>query len=96
MAVTNTAVFAGVDFKTWSIQATADGDLGITFTHGFGAAPAEVSLRPMLAAFAAGNWIVSTVDASQIILAKISAGTSSNGSLPLLMVQARRPHTLGA
>lgn len=93
MALTITPVFAGTDFKTWTVQSdTDDVDTG-TITHGFGAAPADVSLVPLLASAYAAEWIA-TVNASNIVLAKTSAAaTLTVGSVKVV---ARRPHSIGA
>lgn len=95
MAVSNAAVFAGTDYKTFDVTATADADTTATIAHGFGAAPAEVSLRPLLANHYVSQWTVSAVDATNITLTK-GTGVGSGNAGAQVRVQARRPHSIGA
>lgn len=95
MAVTPTAVLAGTDFKTWDVVASADSDTAGTITHGFGAAPANVTIRPVLATAYTCRWCIASVSATEIILSKISV-TSSGSTAAQIRVQASRPHTVGA
>lgn len=95
MAVTVAAVYAGVDFKSWSVIATADGDTTATITHGFGAAPKEYNFAPILQAGNTSAWFVSSVTASVIELTK-STATGSGTANAQIIVFAKRPHSIGA
>ena len=86
MAVTVSQVGSGNYTKTWNVIASADGDTAATITHGFASTPAQVFLVPLLAVAYTAQWIVSTVNASQVILGKTSAGTSSNASAQLQVI----------
>lgn len=95
MAVTVAAVYAGVDFKSWSVVATADGDITATITHGFGAAPKEVNFIPVLLAGITSTWFVSDINATTIVLTKGTA-TGSGTANAQIRVYAKRPHSIGA
>ena len=95
MAFSSSAVFAGVDFKSWDIIASADGDTGGSVTHGFGEAPADVYLTPLLAAGVTAEWFVSAISASVITLTKGTA-TGSGTANAQVRLYARRPHSIGA
>lgn len=95
MAFSSSAVFAGVDFKSWDIIATADADTGGSVTHGMGAAPSDVYVTPLLAAGVTSAWFVSAISSTVITLTKGTATGSGNASAQLRLY-ARRPHTIGA
>jgi hypothetical protein len=95
MAVTVAAVYAGTYSKTWNVIAGADGDTSATISHGFAAVPQLIGLVPLLPIAYTAQWVLSTVNASVIILGKTSAGTSSSTSAQLL-VKAELPHSFVA
>ena len=95
MAVTVSPVYAGTYSKTWNVIAGADADTAATISHGFVSAPLLVGIIPLLAIAYTSQWIVSTVNASVIILGKTSAGTSSSSSAQL-QVKAELPHSFVA
>jgi len=95
MGFSSAAVFAGVDFKTWDITATLDADTGGSVTHGFGAAPADVYLTPLLAEGVLSAWYVSTINTTVITLTKGTA-TGSGAANPQVRLFVRRPHSIGA
>jgi hypothetical protein len=94
MAFTPTAVFAGVDFKSWDLQAL-DADVGGNITHGFGAAPADVYLLPLLPAAYTGTWTVTVINTTIITVAKGTA-TGSGDAAASVRLYVRRPHSIGA
>jgi len=94
MAFTPTAVFAGVDFKSWSLVAL-DADTGGDVTHGFGAAPAIAYLTPLLPAAYTGTWTISAINTTVITIAKGTA-TGSGNAAASVRLYARRPHSIGA
>lgn len=93
MAVTVTPVDASGDFRVWDITA-ADGDTTASITHGFGAAPQDITLRPLDAACYIAVWTVA-VSSSTITLTK-GTGTGSGSANAQIRVQARLPHSIGA
>lgn len=93
MSIAATAVFAGVTTKTWNVVASSDGDTAGTITHGFGAAPALVFFTPLLVIAYTSLWVITSISASEIILGKTSAGTSSSTAAQV-RVTALLPHTL--
>lgn len=95
MAVTVAAVYAGTYSKTWNITAGADADTDATISHGFASTPQLVSFTPLLPIAYTALWVLSTVNASVIILGKTSAGTSSSTSAQL-RVKAELPHSFVA
>ena len=94
MAFTPTAVFAGVDTKSWDLVAL-DADTGGDVTHGFGEAPAIAYLTPLLPAAYTGTWHVTAISTTVITIAKGTA-TGSGDAAASVRLYARRPHSIGA
>lgn len=95
MAITATPVLtrASLTYRSWNVDATADGDTSLAFNHGLSAAPDCVILTPLTAAGLLSTWIVSAVSATQITITKSNAGGS--GAVPVqLKVVAFLPHSI--
>jgi len=85
----------GVSMRKWNIAADADADTTATIAHGFGVIPFNVSLIPLSAAARISNWILTSVDATNIVLTKTT--TSGSGAAPVqATVIASLPHSLVA
>lgn len=95
-AVSLTSVFTGTDSVIRDVIATADADVTATIPHGLGAAPAEVTITPMLsqALAALSAWAVTTIDATNVVCTKLATAGSGNAAVQLRVV-AKRPHSLG-
>lgn len=96
--VTITTVLAGTDMSVFDVVASADGDAAATIVHGLGAAPLEVQLLPMLslALTALPMWAapLATIDATNVVLAKLTS-TGSGSATKQLRVICKRPHSIG-
>lgn len=96
MAVTVTAASPqGAYTKVWTVIATADADTTATIPHGFGSAPFDVSIDPLLAQFYTSVWTITTIDATNIVLTK-GTGAGSGNAGAQVRVTARVPHSLVA
>lgn len=95
MAVLVTPVVAGTYMKSWDIIADADADVAAVITHGFGAAPVDISLVPLNTDFFVSTWTLGVVDATEINLAKANAVGSGNAAAQVRVI-ARLPHSIGA
>ena len=94
MAMSSAAVTAGTNLKTWNVIASADADTGtLVIAHGFGAAPAIVTLTNLLGAGVTSQWSAA-VDATNITLTKNSTGAGSGNAGAQLRVAALLPHSL--
>jgi len=95
----------GADFfRTDVIAATAD--LTATIAHGLGAIsnsakapfrgdpPVDVTLTPIAVDFYLSEWIVSSVNTTNVILVKRSQSLSGNAA-PQCQLTVRRPHSIG-
>lgn len=95
----------GADFfRTDVIAATADETA--TIAHGLGAIsnsakapfrgdpPVDVTLTPILVDFYLSEWIVSSVDTTNVVLVKRSQSLSGSAS-PQCRLTVRRPHSIG-
>ncbi len=86
-----------VGYQTFActVTATADGDTTITIPHGLPSVPLLYSLTPILSQSltAASHWAVTTVNATDIILTKLTS-TGSGNALPQILLQASVPSSL--
>lgn len=97
MAMSSAAVAGGTYTKRWDVSATADADTGdVTIAHGLGAAPADVTLTPLLAAGYLAQWVLKSVDATNIVITKASTQASSGNAAASVRVTARLPHSAAA
>ena len=98
MAIVATAVVNQASYKSWTFTAL-DADVALALPHGFGVAPDAVIVTPIGAAIAlaaGGNWSVSSVDATNINLAKLNtagSGGTTPGTTVILKVVALRPNS---
>lgn len=93
MAVTVTPVLAGANLHVADVEATADADTTATVPHGLGSAPAQVSLVALAAEARISDWIVTTIDATNVVLTKTTtAGSGAVGQQ--VRVSAAIPHSL--
>jgi hypothetical protein len=93
MAVTVTPVLTGPNIKSWTVIADADADTTATITHGFNAAPEDVTITPIHAAARVSLWVNTVVDGTNITCTKATTAGSGNAAAQLL-VTARRPHSI--
>lgn len=94
-ATSATVVFTGTDTIIRDVIATADADTTLVIAHGLGAAPAEVTMTPLLsqALTALAAWTVA-IDATNLTLTKLASVGSGNAAAQLRVI-AKRPHTIG-
>lgn len=92
MAITATPVVNNANYKSWTVEATADGDTTANIAHGMGVAPDLIVLTPMVAAARLSLW-VATADATNIAIAKATTGGSGAAGAQLKVVAAR-PHSI--
>lgn len=95
-AVTITTVFDGTDTHIADVIAAADGDTTATIPHTLGAAPAEVTVTQLLsqALTALSAWAVTTIDATNVVLTKLTSTGSGNAGAQIRVI-IKRPHSLG-
>lgn len=81
MATTATAVasFDGVNLKAWDLVATADSDTTFTITHGLGFTPDEFWLSPFNTVCYVGQYAITTVNSTQVVVTKNTAVGSGSG-----------------
>lgn len=93
MAVTASAVLAGTTTKVWDVTATADDTEAGTITHGLGAAPAVVTLTPLVSQGVSSVWRVA-IGASTLVVTKSSVASSGLSGTAQIRVTAMLPHSL--
>lgn len=105
VSVSNT--FQGTDFFRTDVIATlAVTDTVATIPHGLGAikaaagagvaglAPLDVTITPLIAAGAVGNWVLTTVNTTNVVITKtVTTGTASAARQVRVVVS--RPHSIG-
>lgn len=91
MAVTATAEVAGTYAKSWTIKAVSV--TTVTVAHGFSAAPlaTDVIIMPMNVIWYTLVPIITTIDATNIVLTTVSDATAVE-SIRLIV---RTPHSIG-
>lgn len=96
MAVpTVVAVVAQNSLRTWNILG-ADNDSGATASipHGFGAIPEVVLLTPIIASAILGDWSITTIDATNLVVTKTDVAQGGDAALPVMRLTAMRAHSL--
>lgn len=95
MGVTVTTVLAGTAMYIADVKATADSDTTATCPHGLSVAPLDVTFTQTLsqALTALSAWAATTIDATNIVLTKLTSTGSGNASNQV-RVKASLPHTL--
>ena len=95
MAVTVTVVQTGANTHTAEVEATADADTTATIPHGLGIKPTIVTVTGMIdqAAAALSGWVVTTINATNIILTKSVAVGSGAAGVQVRMTTSL-PHSL--
>lgn len=97
MAVTVTAILAGVNTYIADVVATADGDTTATVTHGLVTTPKEVNGLQLIsqALTALSAWAATAIGATTITLTKLASTGSGNASAQFRCT-AKTPHSIGA
>lgn len=93
MAVSISTVLAGVNAHVAEVEASADADTTATIPHGLPAAPDMVSVVPLQAAARTSDWIVTTIDGTNIVLEK-TTGAGSGAAGVQVRVVALLPHSI--
>jgi len=94
MAVSITNVLVRPDTLVIDVTATADADTTTGLVpHGMGAAPAIALVTPLLSAARVSDWIVETLDATNIELTK-TTGAGSGAAGAQVRVTVLRPHSI--
>jgi len=94
MAITVTNIFQGTDSSINDVIASADADAAAVVPHGLGAAPAEISFRPLLLAYYTKQWATGVVDATNINCV-MGVAVGGGNAAAQVRITARRPHTIG-
>jgi len=81
MAVTVANIISGTLLHKGSVIATADGDTTATIPHGLPAIPDEVVIERLTGAAILSDWLITTVDATNVVLTKTTAAGS--GAAPI-------------
>lgn len=96
MAVSSATILAGTTTFIADVTATADADtVTASIPHGLGAVPLSVTITPLLsqALTALSAWAVTTLDATNIVLTKLTSTGSGNAN-PQVRVQVSLPHSI--
>ena len=96
MAVSLTTILDGVDEHIVDVIATADADTTATIPHTLGAAPLEVTITQLIsqALTALSAWAVTTIDATNVVLTKLTSVGSGNAAAQVRVI-IKRPHSIG-
>lgn len=93
MAVTLTVIRAGANSRVVDVEATADADTTATIPHGLGVTPESAILEPLVAAARISSWIVTSKDATNVVLTKTTT-MSSGAAGAQLRVTILKPHSI--
>jgi|SRR3990172_6829098 len=81
VTVTNVSHALSSATKVFEVEATADADTTATIAHGLAEVPRDVFVTPLLAAARLSLWIVTTIDATNVVLGKATtAGSGGAGA----------------
>lgn len=96
MAVTATPIDStGENRRSWSIEATADGDTTATIAHGLSFTPdaSATIITPLVAAARISAWVLTSVDATNVVFSKTTSGGSGAAGAQV-MVNVGRWHSI--
>lgn len=105
-AISTSTTLQGSDFFRTNVIAVSNSDTAVTIPHGLGAisnraaadfrglGPVDVTLTPLTVQFYASQWVVTTVNTTNVVLTKLSV-TQSGSASPQVQLTVRRPHSVG-
>lgn len=83
-----------MDTHIVDIEATLTTDTTATIPHGLGATPQEVMLTYLLLAATLSLWRVTTINATNVVLTKLTVlGSGASGAQCRCII--KRPHSIG-
>jgi len=94
MPVTVAIRHAGPDTRIADVIADADADTSATIAHELGVVPDEVTITPLLVAGRTSHWIATTIDITNVIIAKTTL-VGSGDTAHQVRVIIKRPHSIG-
>lgn len=94
MAITESVLFNGTQFRTFEITATLDADTTHVFPHGLPSIPNSVVLVPHNSqASAIAQWRLNNVTATDIAIEKTNVAASGSAAVQLV-VEAQVKHSM--